>query len=70
MNKNEESSLGERMAKMVVTPPKVKCKSAPRIMKADKWTAMAIRGEISWEEAEKRGAEELAKELGLSPEEI
>ncbi len=70
MSESKSSSMGERMANVVVVPPNVECKSVPRIRKADKWTAMAIKGEISWEAAERRGTEELARELGLSPEDI
>lgn len=70
VNENETSSMGERMANVAVVPSKIECKSVPRIRDADKWTVMAMKGEISWEEADRRGAEELAEELGLSPEEI
>ena len=62
----EESSLGKRMANIVVKPGNRTYGSSPYGTKPSKWMEMAMKGEITEEEAKRHDEEELMQELGLN----
>lgn len=69
MNENQ-SSMGERMANIAITHTNARYGRTIPESKPSKWMAMALKGEITIEEAEKKEEEDLMKELGLTAEDL
>lgn len=66
MPTNEKSTMGERMANVEIVPSDTDLSDGADAGILSKWMVMALNGEITIEEAEKKEDEDLMRELGIT----